>query len=104
MEQAKRDGRVLVFLDEILFTKRAVKLREWSAKNTNLSIDQEELYVGYRSALASMTEEKGICLVHLSDEPVKEPGFCAHIKKLRVKAGKRPIALFMDNLWVHKNA
>ena len=67
-------------------------------------MDQEELYVGYRSALASMTEEKGICLLHIFDEPVKEAAFCAHISKLRVKAGKRPIALFMDNLWVHKNA
>ncbi len=62
------------------------------------------MYVGYRSALASMTEEKGICLVHIYDRPVKEPEFCAHISKLRSKAGRRPIALFMDNLWVHKNA
>ncbi len=104
MEQAKHDGRILVFADETLFTKRAVKLREWSAKSTNLSVDQEELYVGYRSALASMTEEKGICLVHISDAPVKEAEFCTHINKLRARAGKRPIALFMDNLWVHKNA
>ena len=102
MEQAEHEGRVLVFADETLFTKRALKQREWSAKNTNLAADQEELYVGYRSALASMTEEKGICLVGISDAPVKEPEFCAHISKLRAKAGKRPIALFMDNLWVHK--
>ena len=58
--------------------------------------------MGYRAALASMTEAKGICLVHIYDRPVKEPEFCAHLLKLRVKAGKRPLALFVDNLWVHK--
>jgi len=104
MEQAEHEGRVLVFADETLFTKRAVKLREWSARSTNLSVDQEELYVGYRSALASMTAEKGICLVHTSDGPVKEAEFCHHMSRLRSRAGRRPIALFMDNLWVHKSA
>jgi len=104
MEQVKREGRILVFADETLFTKRAIKLREWSAKNTNLTADQEDVYVGYRSALASMTAEKGMLLVHVYERPIKEPEFCAHLMKLRSKAGGRPIALFMDNLWVHKNA
>ena len=104
MEQAEREGRILVFADETLFTKRAMKQREWSAKNTNLTADQEDVYVGYRAALASMTAEKGISLVHIYEHPVKEPEFCTHLSKLRIKAGRRPLALFMDNLWVHKNA
>ena len=104
MEQAEREGRILVFADETLFTKRAIKQFEWSAKNTNLTADQEDVYVGYRAALASMTAEKGICIVHIYEHPVKEPEFCAHLSKLRIKAGRKPIALFMDNLWVHKNA
>ena len=104
MEQAKREGRILVFADEICFTKRSLKLREWSSKNTSLTVDQEDVYVGYRAALASMTEEKGMLLVHVYEHPVKEPEFRAHLSKMRTKAGRRPIALFMDNLWVHKNA
>ncbi len=39
MDQAKREDRLLVFADEILFTKRALKMREWSAKNSNLTVD-----------------------------------------------------------------
>ena len=104
MEQAEREGRILVFADETLFTKRAIKQREWSAKNTSLTVDQEDVYVGYRAALASMTEEKGMLLVHVHEHPIKEPEFRAHLSKLRTRAGRRPIALFMDNLWVHKNA
>ena len=104
MEQAKRDGCTIVFADETLFTKRALKQREWSAKNTNLTADQQDVYVGYRSALASMTAEKGMLLVHIYERPIKAPEFCAHLMKIRSKAGVKPIALFMDNLWVHKNA
>ena len=104
MEQVEREGRLLVFADETLFTKRAIKLREWSVKNTNLTADQEDVYVGYRAALASMTAEKGICVVHVYEEPVKVPEFCAHLMKLCSKARGRPLALFMDNLWVHKDA
>ena len=103
MEQAEREGCIIVFADEICFTKRSLKLREWSSKNTNLTVDQEDVYVGYRAALASMTAEKGMLLVHVYEQPVKEPEFCAHLMKLRSKAGAKPIALFMDNLWVHKN-
>ena len=104
IKQADHEGCTLVFADEICFTKRSLKLREWSSKNTNLTVDQEDVYVGYRAVLASMTAEKGICLVHIYEQPVKEPEFCAHLMKLRSKAGAKPLAIFMDNLWVHKNA
>ena len=102
MEQAAREGRILVFLDEILFTKRAIKLREWSGRNSNLTVDQEEVYVGYRAALAAMTAAKGMHLLMIWDHAVKEPEFQYFIKKLRAKAGRQPIALFCDQLWVHK--
>ena len=55
VEQAKSESRLLVYLDEINFTKRSLKLHEWSGKNSNLTVDQKEVYVGYRSVIASMT-------------------------------------------------
>ena len=70
MEQARREGRLLVFADEICFTKRAIKLCEWSAKNTNLTVEQEDVYVSYRTAIAAMTAENGILLAQIrSSDP-----------------------------------
>ena len=60
LTQAKNEGRLIVYLDEINFTKRSLQLREWSGKNTNLTVDQKEVYDGYRSVIACMTEEDGI--------------------------------------------
>ena len=40
--------------------------REWSSRNTNLSVDQVELYVGYRSVIAAVSEAQGVdhCAIH----------------------------------------
>ena len=53
-----------------MFTKRSVTLREWSRKNTNLTIDQEEIYVGYRAAIASMTEKQGMQHISIQESAV----------------------------------
>ena len=54
-------------LQKITFTKRSLLLREYSCKNSNLTVDQKEVYDGYRSVIASMTEEGGIlqCETHM---------------------------------------
>ena len=68
IEQAKREGRRIIYMDEVCFSKRSLKLREWSKKNTNLTVDQKDVYVGYRSVIASMTEETGIGLIKIHDQ------------------------------------
>ena len=60
LTQARNEDRLIVYLDEINFTKRSLLLREWSGRNTNLTVDQKEVYDGYRSVIACMTEEHGI--------------------------------------------
>ena len=57
LEWVENEGRTIVFLDEITFTKLSLSRTEWSAKNSNLSVDQQEMYQGYRSVIATMTEE-----------------------------------------------
>ena len=80
--QAKREGRVIVYLDEINFAKSAITLREWSAKNSNLSVDQEDVYVGFRNVIAAMNEEKGILHVRIQPVPVDAYDFGENLLKL----------------------
>ena len=102
MREAKAEERVIIYLDELNFTKRSLLTREWSSKNSNLSVDQEEVYVGYRSVIASMTEEKGIDHLQLHMEAINADDFIVYLKALRAKHGKRPLAMFMDRLNVHR--
>ena len=92
----KSEDRKLVYLDEINFSKRSVVLREWSAKNSNLAIDQEQIYVGYRSVIASMSEDTGMIHIRIQDRAVDSSDFIEYLKVLRQKMGKVPLALFMD--------
>ena len=71
----KAEGRKFIYLDENNFTKRSISLREWSGKNINLTIDNEDIYVGYRSVIASMTEEDGILHISIQDSAVNSEDF-----------------------------
>jgi len=85
-----------VYLDEIMFTKRSITLREYSRKNTNLTIDQEEIYVGYRACIASMTEQQGMLHIRIQEKGVNAQDFIEYLKALRQRMGRKPIALFFD--------
>ena len=102
IEQAKQEKRLIVYIDEILFSKRSIRLREWSTKNSNLTVNQPDLYVGFRSVIAAMTEESGIGLIKIHDYACTGEDFRDFLIQLRGKVGKRPVSLFMDNAGIHK--
>ena len=85
LEQARSEGRLIVFLDEIIFSKRSLLLREYSCKNSNLTVDQKEVYVGYRAVIASMTEEGGILQCETHMQAVDAAIFLDYLKKLRAR-------------------
>ena len=93
---------MIIFLDEINFTKRSIQQRDWSHKNSNLVIDQEEIYVPYRSVIASMTEESGIDHVAIYGSAITQGEFIDYLQALRSKHMTHPLALMMDQLSVHK--
>ena len=103
IDQAKKEGRRLIYLDEINFTKLAIKSREWSAKNSNLTVDQEDIYTGYRSVIACMSEERGYEYTQIHSNAIDADDFIVYLKKLRKKSGPQPLTLFMDQLAVHKS-
>ena len=49
-------------------------------KNSNLTVDQAEVYVGYRSVIAAMTEEKGIGVIKIHDQACTGEDFRDYLK------------------------
>ena len=96
LERVEREGRVLVVLDEIVFTKRSLQARDYSARNTNLSVDQTDVYAGYRKVIATVTEAEGVGYTQILAEGIDGVIFRDFLKKLRARMGTDPIALFMD--------
>lgn len=84
-----------------MFTKSSIQKKEYSGKNTNLTIDQTEIYSGYRKVIATITEEGGIGYFKILAAGIDKKIFLDFLKELRQRMGNTPIALFMDNLSVH---
>ena len=98
----KAENAKIVYLDEINFTKRSISLCEWSQKNSNLAIDQKDIMVGYKSVLASITETEGIGLHEGYSQAITGKDFANYLVKLRHRYPRRKLAVFMDQLSVHK--
>ena len=71
----REEDKKIVFLDEINFTKRSIVLREWSRKSSNLTVDQYEVYRGYKSVIASMTSENGLGSISVHSSAIKHEDF-----------------------------
>ena len=96
LDHARDTGQMVIFLDEVVFTKRSVALSEYSCKNTNLTLDQEDIYTGYSAVISTMSEEGGMLHMQIQSSAVNADDFIWFLKSLRAKMADRPIALFMD--------
>ena len=54
------ENRKFVYLDETNFTKLAFQSKDWSCCKENQQVDQRDIYTGYRSVIASISEDKGV--------------------------------------------
>ena len=102
LEEAKKEGRKLIFLDEICFTKRSFLGTCWSKKHENIAVDQKQIYQGYVAVVASCSSEKGIEGIKIHNKAIDYKDFISYLKKLKNK-NKVPLALFMDKLAVHRH-
>ena len=89
-------GRKILWLDELNFTKRTLQSKEWSPKHSNLSVDQEQVYQGYKSVIVTVSRESGLEHYDVYDQAITQDEFADHLKTLRKKNGRVPLALFMD--------
>ena len=60
IEKAERERRKMIYLDEICFTKKALLNKAYSHRFTNIAVNQSRVYTGYHTAIASVSEERGV--------------------------------------------
>ena len=92
----------MIFLDEVTFTKQAIQKKDWSAKYTNLQVNEADVYIPYVSVIAAVSAYEGLELIMMNEEAIDSSDFQIFVKKLSRKNSSQPFGLFMDNLRVHK--
>ena len=102
MDKAAAENRKILYCDEINFTKLSILRQEYSARWTNLGVDQEQIYQGYRSVIVTVSAEQGLEQYDIYDLAIDQQDFIDHLEQLRKKNGTRPLALYLDQLNVHK--
>ena len=92
----------VLYVDETVFSKKAIQLVEWSGPNSNVLINQDEVYSGFRTVIASMSEDNGVDLLHINTEITNQENFKKFLISLKRRHGRIPLVLFLDQLGAHK--
>ena len=58
LRQAIKEGRKIVFADEVMFTKQTSKAREWSCRRENVKVDEAKCLTNYVAVIASISFER----------------------------------------------
>ena len=77
-------------------------MKDWSVCKDNQHVDQQDIYTGYRSVIASVSAERGVELLKIYRTAINADRFIPYLQQLRKKNGEKPLALFMDQLSVHR--
>ena len=86
-----------------MFTKHSNKGRDWrSSKGNNTIVAQTDYYTDYMAVAAAISKEVGTEVVYTSKRAINRDSFVDFLRILRRRNGQRRLALFMDNLAVHK--
>ena len=100
---ALRDqGYKIVYIDETMFTRKAMAKLEWAAKHQNAEIDEAQLNEPTKALLTGISES-GVEQWKIFPKSVNIKKFQQYLQLVRDAHGDEKVALFMDNLSVHKS-
>jgi len=103
LEEAKARKLTIVYLDEIVFSKTTFPKRDFSNRGMHRQVNQKDLYITYKAALAAISTKRGMEKLSVYDAAVNTKRFETFVKALHKKFYYRPFAIYMDQLNVHKS-
>lgn len=103
LEAAIKRGLPIVYCDETMFTKRTYASHDFGPKYVVNEVCEEAVYIGYVSAIAAVSADRGVDLVKTYNSSVNSEIFADFLDKLSKKRERQELALFMDNASFHKS-
>lgn len=91
-----------MYLDEIVFSKLSMPKLEWSARGSSICVDQDRVRTGYVAVCAAIELGRGVQGLHIQPKALKQFDYCQFLYWLRYMNGNEPLAIYMDNLSIHK--
>ena len=91
----------IVYLDEMMVTKRTLPQTAWSHKMHNFQLDLSKIDTSAVAVLCAVSREYGVDLVMTFPKSVDRLKFAFFLEALRAKFWTDDIHIVMDNLSVH---
>ena len=60
IRQARRANRLVIYIDEVVFTKHTNFTHDWSSLNNNTCVPETDMYTSYRAVLAGISHQGGV--------------------------------------------
>ena len=92
----------MIYVDETVFTRKAIRRQEWSKKGLNMEVNNHLLNEKTQALLMGISYEKGVEQWKIFPKSVDTDKFIRYLEMVREANGNKKITLFMDNLGVHK--
>jgi hypothetical protein len=102
IEASDREGRILIFCDEVMFTKHTNQARDWSRMHHNIEVEQKKAFTAYRSVIVAISADMGVSNWTIYDRGVCTDDFLEFLRDLRRTHGDLGLTVFLDNLGAHR--
>ena len=102
LTEARIEGHRIIYCDEMCTTKSAIQKAEWSERRSYPKADTRAFHKQTVATIAAISDEKGVELVCNYPNSVDQTKFIKFLKKLRAQDRFAKMALFLDQLQVHK--
>ena len=101
--EAEENGRRIIYMDETCFTRTTVPKTEYCRQGEEVTIDESKLNEKTLALILGISAEKGVEHWKLYPRSVNGDKYEQYLRELRQRNPFRRLALFQDNLAVHRS-
>ena len=101
LDEAKHNKELILYLDETIFSRKAMLKNVWARKHENGEIDEAMLNEPTMALLMSISQENGVEPWKIFKRSVNTDKFCQYLQMVRDRHPDKKLCIFMDNLRVH---
>jgi DDE superfamily endonuclease len=97
------EGSRIVYLDEAVFTFNTFAQRTWYPRYHNLELPEKKYSHKAQALIAAVSVDRGVDHFRVHPRSVRTNEFVSFIEDLAAKQGGHKLAVFMDNMRVHRS-
>jgi transposase len=102
LQQQRLNAITVIYIDEAVFTFNTFLTKAWSSSYSNISVPEAKINVRAHALVAGVSEEVGLEGYLIVLKAINTESYIEFLRKLKQKYQHRKLALFIDNLMVHK--